>query len=116
MKNLPILFHLIHFVYLGLSVLIIIKRNQLSEWFGLDTADYLAYWALLGLMLYIILWVKDIFNTFRLKRKLVKMESERNKYQSELLEEKNKLIRIKEKASTPPPTSDETQVADKPKP
>ena len=84
MKKFTYIFHLIHFIYLVLSVVLVLNKDQLNKFFGLNTSDYLLYWVILGIGLYAILWFKDVFETFNLKRKLKNMEAEKNKYKAEL--------------------------------
>ncbi len=84
MKKFNLVFHLIHILFLIISVGIVFKREELSDFFGLKTLDYAVYWIILGLVLYFILWIKDVLDTFNLKRKLRNMEAEKNKYKAEL--------------------------------
>ncbi len=84
MKKFGFIFHLIHFLFLVVSVGLIIKREALSDFFGLKTLDYAISWIVLGLVLYFALWIKDVLDTFNLKRKLRNMEAEKNKYKAKL--------------------------------
>lgn len=84
MKKFTYIFHSIHFVYLVLSVVLVLNKDQLNKLFGLNTYNYLLYWIMLGIGLYAILWFKDVFETFNLKRKLKNMEAEKNKFKAEL--------------------------------
>lgn len=85
MKKPKLIFHLIHIIFLLTSVVFLLYQNQLKERFGIQTfADYAVYWAVLGLVLYFVLWLSDVFETVLLKRKLKRTEAERNKAKAEL--------------------------------
>lgn len=84
MKRLSLLFHLIHFLFLLVSIGLVIKREELNKFFGLDTLDYAINWIILGIILYFILWIKDVLDTLNLKRKLRNMDAEKNKYKAKL--------------------------------
>ncbi len=85
MKKPKLIFHLIHILFLLTSVGFLLYQSQLKERFGIQTfADYAVYWAALGLFLYFVLWLTDVFETVWLKRKLKHTEEERNKAKAEL--------------------------------
>ena len=84
MKKFTYIFHSVHFIYLVLSVVLVLNKDELNKFFGLNTANYLLYWIIVGIGLYAILWFKDVIEAFNLKRKLKNLEAEKNKYKAEL--------------------------------
>ena len=111
MKKFTYIFQLVHFVYLVLSVVLVLNKDQLNKFFGLDTSSYLLYWIILGIGLYGILWLKDVLETFNLRRKLKNMEAEKNKYKAELYDKKEHDIHFDQTSPTSP---DDTSKKDTP--
>ena len=108
MRKFTYIFHSIHFIYLVLSVVLVLNKDQLNKYFGLNTSNYLLYWIMLGIGLYAILWFKDVFEAFNLKRKLKNMEAEKNKYKAELYDKTEREIHLNDPPS-PDPNGKSTQ-------
>ncbi len=102
MKKFVFVFHAIQFIYLVLSVVLILNRDELHKFFGLNTSNYILYWAMLGVGLYTLLWLKDVFETFNLKRKLRNMEAEKNKYKAALYDKTEHDIQFDDQSSASP--------------
>lgn len=103
MKKFTYIFHSIHFIYLVLSVVLVLNKDQLNKFFGLNTANYLLYWIIVGIGLYAILWFKDVIEAFNLKRKLKNLEAEKNKYKAELYDKTAHEITADQPSSSIPP-------------
>ena len=100
MKRFIYVFHLIHFIYLVLSVVLVLNRDHLNKFFGINTSNYLLYWIMVGIGLYAILWIKDVFETYNLKRKLKNMEAEKNKYKAEFYDKTEHDIQFNHPSAT----------------
>ncbi|MDN5216496.1 hypothetical protein QQ020_30790 [Fulvivirgaceae bacterium BMA12] len=102
MKKFVFVFHAIQFIYLVLSVLLILNYDQSHKILGLETSNYILYWAMLGIGLYTLLWLKDVFETFNLKRKLRNMEAEKNRYKAALYDKTERDIQFDNHSATDP--------------
>ena len=115
MKKFVFVFHAIQFIYLILSVLLILNYDQSHKILGLETSNYILYWAMLGIGLYALLWFKDVFETFNLKRKLRNMEAEKNKYKAALYDKTKRDIEFDDQSTAGPaknpPKKDTTDTA-----